>query len=49
MKNMILPQAQNDRMFAFVGNPKAFVLMMCAIAALITVIIIYKKRKGGKK
>lgn len=52
MKNAYLPEAHNDKIFAFLGNFDKTSLIACgtAFAALITLIvfIIRKNRKGGK-
>lgn len=52
MKNAYLPEAQNDRIFAFMGNFNKTPLIACgtAFAALITliIVIIRKNGKGGK-
>ena len=47
MKELHLPQAQNDSIFAFVGNSEALIIAGVIIAALITaiVLLIRKKRK----
>ena len=52
MKNAYLPEAHNDRIFAFLGNfdKTSLIAFGTAFAALITLIvfIIRKNRKGGK-
>ena len=52
MKDIYLPEAQNDRIFAFLGNFNKTSLIACGtvFTALVTLIIflIRKNRKGGK-
>lgn len=52
MKKAYLPEAQNDRIFAFSGDPDGILIIAYGIifAVLITIIIllIRKKRKGDK-
>ena len=52
MKNAYLPEVQNDRIFAFLGDPDVILIIAYGIifAVLITIIIllIRKKRKGDK-
>ena len=52
MKNAYLPEAQNDRIFTFLGDPDEILIIAYGIifAILITLIIllIRKKRKGDK-
>lgn len=47
MKEIYLPEAQNDSIFAFVGNVEALILAGVIVVALITfiVLMIRKKRK----
>ena len=51
MKNAYLPEAHNDKIFAFLGNFDKTSLIACGtvFAALVTIIIflIRKNRKGG--
>ena len=53
MKNAYLPEAHNDKIFAFLGNFNKTSLFACGtiIAALVTLIIFLmrKNRKGGKQ
>ena len=51
MKELYLPEAKNDSIFAFVGNVYSLILVGVIVIALITfiVIMIRKKRKGDKK
>ena len=52
MKDIYLPEAQNGRTFAFLGNFNKTSLIACGtiFAALVTLIIFLtrKNRKGGK-
>ena len=52
MKNAYLPEAQNDRVFTFLGSLEKIPLIACGVAlvAIITLVvsIIRKNRKGGK-
>ena len=52
MKDIYLPETQNDRIFAFLGNFDKTSLIVCGtvFAALVTLIIflIRKNRKGDK-
>ena len=52
MKNAYLPEAQNDRIFTFLGDPDgiliiAYVIIFVVLITLI-VLMIRKKRKGDK-
>lgn len=52
MKNAYLPEAQNDKVFAFLGDPDgiliiAYVIIFVVLITLI-VLMIRKKRKGDK-
>ena len=51
MKNAYLPEAHNDKIFAFLGNFNKTSLIACGtvFAALVTLIIFFdkKKQKGG--
>lgn len=51
MKELYLPEAKNDNIFAFVGNVDTLILVGVIVTALITftVLMIRKKRKGDKK
>ena len=48
MKNAYLPEAQNDRIFAFLGNFDKTSLIVCGtlFAALIALIIFITKKRG---
>ncbi len=52
MKNMYLPEAKNDSLFSIIGNTDALIIMAYGIIFLVLIILIvimiYKKRKGGK-
>ena len=52
MKNSYLPDAKNDRIFAFLGDPNwIFVFAFIIIFVMLIVLIIHiarKKRKGDK-
>ena len=52
MKNAYLPEAQNDRIFAFLGDPDGILIIAYGIifVVLVTLIILMmrKTRKGGK-
>ena len=45
MKNICLPEAQNDFTFAFLGSKGEFVSAILAIAVGIAIIIFIAKRK----
>lgn len=52
MKNAYLPEAQNDKVFGFLGDPDgiliiAYVIIFVVLITLI-VLMIRKKRKGDK-
>ncbi len=51
MKELYLPEAKNDSIFAFVGNVDTWILVGGIVAALIAfiVLMIRKKRKDDKK
>ncbi len=52
MKNSYLPEAQNDKIFAFLGEPDGILIIAYGIifAVLITLIILMiRKKKNGDK
>ena len=52
MKNLYLPEAQNDKIFAFLGEPDGILIIAYGIifAVLITLIILMiRKKKNGDK
>ncbi len=48
MKNIFLPETNNDSIFVFIGNPKAMLLIIFIVLAALIILMIHEKRKGDK-